>query len=126
MCFRVLLFLCCFQIGFAQERVSVLLDSLAQATSSAEKTQLTLSIAEELQQSNWERTVHYLNIAKEIAQNSKDDKLIAEAYEAAGDIYSNKDALDIALENYIKAYEYYENKKPSQRFRLENLSLIHI
>ncbi|WP_432412758.1 tetratricopeptide repeat protein [Rasiella sp. SM2506] len=117
---RFLLLLCCFQVSFAQDRVSVLVDSLAEASSSIEKTQLSLSIAEELQQSNWERTVHYLDIAKETAENANDEALLAEVYVAAGTIYSAKDALDIALENFLKAYNYYEDKEASKRFRLEN------
>lgn len=68
-------------------------DSLAQATSTVEKTKLSLSIAETLQNSNWERTLHYLDVAKKTSVNSNDTSLLAEVYLTTGNIYSNKDAL---------------------------------
>jgi DNA-binding CsgD family transcriptional regulator len=39
---------------------------------------------------------------------------------AVAQIYSNKDALDIALENYLKAYEYYQNRPEEERLKIEN------
>ncbi|RDK83795.1 tetratricopeptide repeat protein [Marinirhabdus gelatinilytica] len=118
--FCLLLLLGCFQVSQAQDEVSVLIDSLAGASSPVEKTHLSLSIAEQLQHSNWSRAIHFLDVAKETATTSNSDSLLAEVNMVAGDMYSNKDALDIALENYLKAYDYYEDKKPSERFRLEN------
>lgn len=120
MLLRLLFLIFGFQALLAQDRVAILVDSLAQTTIIKERSAISLAIAKELQQTDWSRTLYYLDIAKENAVNSGADKELADYYQASGNIYSNKDALDIALAHFLKAYDFYQEKEPSERFRLEN------
>lgn len=108
------------QTSFAQEPIAKLLDSLAGTTSVSEKTRLSLKIANSLADVDWNRARNYLDLAKENASQTNDPKVLADYYMAVAQIYSNKDALDIALENYLKAYEYYQNRPEEERLKIEN------
>lgn len=103
----------CFFIVFsatAQEPVTVLIDSLAKTSSSSKKSKISLDIASQLKNEDWERALNYLKIAEENAVNSGLDAVIAEYYNASGDLFFSKDALDIALNYYLKAYDYYQSE----------------
>lgn len=120
---KLLLYLLCgfwAQFLFSQEDVSVLLDSLAKTSSSAEKTHLGLRIASLLANEDWERAQHYIEIAKTNASETNSPEVIANFYQELGDIYSYKDALDIALENYLEAYKHFENQTSDETSKLEN------
>ncbi|MRT16712.1 tetratricopeptide repeat protein [Vitellibacter sp. q18] len=108
------------QTFFAQEPIAKFVDSLAAATSVSEKSRLSLKIANSLADVDWNRARNYLDLAKENASQTKDPKVLADYYMAVAQIYSNKDALDIALENYLKAYEYYQNRPEEERLKIEN------
>ncbi|WP_339696049.1 hypothetical protein [uncultured Marixanthomonas sp.] len=99
--------------GMAQEPVSVLVDSLANASSEVEKSKISVSIASQLKNDDWDRALYYLNIAKKSAVNSGSEEVIANYYNAAGDLFFSKDALDIALKYYLKAYDHYQNQPSS-------------
>ncbi len=79
-----------------------------------------MEVASKLAINDWDRALHYMDIAKESAIHSNSEKSLADFYKEMGNIYSDKDALDIALEHYLHAYEYYKNKPASERFKLEN------
>ncbi len=96
--------------GMAQEPVSVLVDSLANTSSEAEKSRISVSIASQLKNDDWDRALYYLDIAEKSAVNSGSEEVIAKYYNAAGDLFFSKDALDIALKYYLKAYDYYQNQ----------------
>ncbi|MCB0451922.1 MAG: hypothetical protein KDC94_03340 [Aequorivita sp.] len=126
MVFRIFLFLIFVQSAYAQSNISVLVDSLAQTSSENEKSRISIEIASKLAIADWNRALRYMDIAKESAQNSGSDKTVADFYRNLGDIYLDKDALDIALEHYLKAYHFYETKPASERYKLENsLAIIY-
>ncbi|WP_347374120.1 tetratricopeptide repeat protein [Aequorivita sp. Q41] len=106
--------------SFSQEEVSVLVDSLAKVASPADKTILSLKVASGLADIDWERTRYYIDIAKENAIAVNSPNVLANYYQTVGGIYSEKDALDIALENFFKAYEFYELITSSEKFKLDN------
>ncbi|PVW17291.1 tetratricopeptide repeat protein [Marixanthomonas spongiae] len=106
-----IVFICVLSVsGIAQEPVSVLMDSLANTSSEKEKSRISLSIASHLKNDDWDRALYYLEIAKRNALNSASEKTLADYYKAAGDLFFSKDALDIALNHYLKAYDYYQNQ----------------
>lgn len=120
MYFRVILFFIIFQSAMAQNGVAVLIDSLAQTASEGEKARLGMEIASELSNKDWQRAQRYIEVAKKSAERANSVKILADFYIDLGDIYFMKDALDIALEHYLKAYEFYKMHPTSDRFKLEN------
>lgn len=127
MLLRILFF---FTISFsavAQEQVSVLVDSLANSSSESEKSRISVSIASQLKNDDWERALYYLEIAEKNAIDSGSEEVVASYYDVAGDIFFSKDALDIALEYYLKAYDYYQNQ-PSNNISItleQNLAVTY-
>ncbi len=81
---------------------------------------MSLKVASALANEDWERTRYYIDLAKENALSANSPKVLADFHKTVGGIYADKDALDISLENYLHAYEYYEKQPPSERFKLEN------
>lgn len=92
---------------FAQDRVSLLIDSLTIVSNSSEKSRLSQDIAWELKNTNWERTLHYLNYSETEAKASKSKEVLAQYYSRAADIYYEKETFDISLAYYQKAYNIY-------------------
>ncbi len=126
MFFRIILLFFLTQTAIGQEGISVFVDSLAQTSSESEKARLSMEIASRLANDDWDRALRYMDIAKESAQKSESDKTVANFYRNLGDIYLDKDALDIALEHYLKAYHFYETQPASERYKLENsLAIIY-
>ncbi|WP_310991384.1 tetratricopeptide repeat protein [Aequorivita marina] len=118
---RIIFILLFLQMASAQEQLPALLDSLAQTNSNIEKSRLSLKIASQLASTDWERSLGYMDVAKTNALRSGSDKVIADYYIGLAEIYQAKDALDISLEHYIKAYGYYESLPVSKaRYKLEN------
>lgn len=117
---RVLFIIVYVQVGSAQQQVTALLDSLSMASSERERARISGSIAFELKNEDWDRARRYLEIAEEHAIAAASDSVTARYYVNTGNIYFAKDALDIALENYLKAFDYYKLQPASERFRLEN------
>ncbi len=127
MLLRVFFFFIVTFSAVAQEEVSVLVDSFANTSSESEKSRISLSIASQLKNDDWDRALYYLEIAKKNAVDSESEKTIANYYNAAGDIFFSKDALDIALKYYLKAYDYYINQPSSDKsITLEqNLAVVY-
>lgn len=121
MVFRVILILFLTQLVNAQVQLPGLLDSLAQTTSENEKARLSMVVASQLANKDWKRGLNYIDIAKKSAEKSGSDKTLADFYIALAEIYSAKDALDISLEHYVRAYEYYQTQPVNKdRYALEN------
>ena len=127
MLLRILFFFLIAFSAMAQEPVSVLVDSLAKTSSEIERSKISLEIASKLENSDWDRALYYLDIAQKNAVDSESEEVIANYYNAAGDLFFSKDALDIALKYYLKAYDYYKNKPSSDSsINLEqNLAVVY-
>lgn len=104
----------------AQVQLPKLLDSLAQTTSESGKANLSMTIASQLAKEDWKRALKYIEFAEKSAIKTKSDSIIADIDIAIAEIYSEKDAFDVSLEHFLKAYNYYKNKPLSERYRLEN------
>lgn len=120
MIYRIILFLFLTQFAIAQDDVKVLVDSLAQTTTEAEKATLSMVIASKLADQDWKRALNYIDFAEKSAKKSKSDSITADIHIAVAEIYSDKEAYDISLEHFLQAYAYYQNKPLKERYRLEN------
>ena len=112
----------------AKEPIDALIDSLSIVNTHQEKAELSARIAKQLKDTDWDRSVNYLNISIEEALKSKNnDKLLAEVYTNASAIYSSKEVLDVTLEYYLKAYELYKklNDKDQQSIIENNFAIVY-
>ena len=107
--FFSLFFLFFFQFAKGQELLNPLLDSLSVVSSESEKSRISLKIALELYNTDWERSQYYLDVAEESALVSEDPKAYADFSKIVGDIFHEKQALDISLKYYLKAYNVNSN-----------------
>ncbi|MBS7254058.1 hypothetical protein ACFO5S_08310 [Flavobacterium branchiicola] len=85
-------------------------------------------MAVQLQNSDWNRAVKYIELAENEAKKTKKTELsLAFVYLTAGKMYASKDVLDVALEYYLKAYEIYKrHNNLEQASKLENnLAIIY-
>lgn len=86
------------------------IDSLNTIDNHEKKVDLALKIASQLQDSDWDRAIKYVELAEtEAKKTDKADLALAKVYLSAGGIYSSKDVLDITLQYYLKAYEIYKS-----------------
>ncbi|ESU20345.1 hypothetical protein FEDK69T_28620 [Flavobacterium enshiense DK69] len=115
------------QFTFSQSDVSKLVDSLTMNLSDKEKANIALKIAAELKSSDWKRSLHYIEFSEKLAKKIDSDQVTADINIKIGDIYNEKDAFDIALTYYLKAYEYNrENNVDERKYHLENsLAIIY-
>jgi DNA-binding NarL/FixJ family response regulator len=104
----------------AQDNVNSLLDSLASETNRERIMDLNLKIASELKFQDKSRTTYYVNLALTEAQKINSEKTWKEFYERAVEIYTDMDALDLALDYLLKEYDFYKDSKELKRFELEN------
>ena len=105
-----------------------LIDSLNSITDSERKVQLFLKIALEIKNSDWERAIKYIDLAEAEAKKTNDSNLnLAQVYCTVAKLYNSKEAFDIALQYYLKAYEIYKSKnKTEEASKLENnLAIIY-
>lgn len=113
---------------YAQDSVSILLDSLTMVSSEKDKSRISQKIAWELKDTDWDRALTYLEYAEKEALASPSSKEnLAKFYVTAAHIYDSKDVLDIALEYYQKAYNIYDQTNDVlNTFKLENdLAIIY-
>ena len=110
-----------------QDGVNQLIDSLTFVNSKVERARLSNEIAWELKDTDWDRTLHYLEYSEEESKASNSDEALAKFYIIAADIYYDKDVLDVALDYYQKAYNIYNQGNDRQEnFKLENdLAIIY-
>jgi len=112
----------------SQSSTKELIDSLNTIEDHEKKVDLALKIAENLQDSDWERGLKYIELAEtEAKKTEKSDLNLAKVYAAAGEIYNTKDVIDITLQYYLKAYEIYKsNNIVDEAARVENnLAIIY-
>lgn len=112
----------------AQDNVKQMVDSLNTASNQSERIDLSRRIAIKLKNRDWERALTYIQYAvSEIEKTQKNNRLRAEVYVTAGKIYDAKDALDVTLEYFLKAYAIYDRlDEEEQSARLENnLAIIY-
>jgi tetratricopeptide (TPR) repeat protein len=115
------------QFAFAQGNVNTLIDSLAVMQNNEDKARIALRISEALQDTDWKRSLHYINYAEEQAKAGSSDEFTAYVNTEIAEIYNNNDAFDVALSYFLKAYEYYHSKDDSkEKYTLENsLAIIY-
>lgn len=120
--FRILIFITMISYVSAnsQKQISNLIDSLTQSNSHSEKARLSMAIAYQLAEDNWDRALYYIAEAGKSAQKSNAAKTIADFHIAEAEIYSEKGAWDVTLQNLVRAYDYYKNQPLKDRYRLEN------
>ncbi len=85
-------------------------------------------IAFKLKDSDWNRTLKYIDNSEIEARNSTNKKVnLAIHYETIADIYYSKEVLDVALEYYQNAYNFYlETDNIVKKRKLENdLAIIY-
>lgn len=114
------------QFAFSQN-VNVMIDSLAVVQNNEAKAKLALRISGALEETDWKRALHYIEYAETISANNNSEEFSAYVNTKIADIYNEKDAFDIALSYYLKAYEYYHQKEDkSEKYTLENsLAIIY-
>ncbi|ESU26573.1 hypothetical protein FLJC2902T_25460 [Flavobacterium limnosediminis JC2902] len=126
---RLLLFSLLFtgQLVYSQNDVSKLIDSLTMKLQDKDKARISLKIADELKDSNWKRALHYIEHSESLVKNIDSDEITAENNIKIAEIYNKKDAFDIALTYFLKAYEYYQQDNlKEKKYHLENsLAIIY-
>ncbi|MBZ4037556.1 tetratricopeptide repeat protein [Flavobacterium sp. 17A] len=119
-----LLFLLLFLSSFSiySQSTKELIDSLNTIDNYETKVRLCQEIALKLQNSDWERAVKYIERAEvEAKKTAKPDETLAAVYITSGKIYNAKDALDISLQYYLKAYDIYKEKNNKEEaIKVEN------
>jgi len=120
MLLRLFVFFIFIQHSFSQEEVTVLVDSLSIVSSETEKSRISLEIAEKLANTDWKRALHYIEVGEDAALKTGSEKVLADYYTQTGYIYYDKDALDVALDYLLKAYDYYRDREFAEKYGLEN------
>ncbi len=110
----LILFLFCSTSAFSQSVVDRLVDSLANAKNTEEKVRQSLKIAQELKDTDWNRSLYYLNNASALAEKAGMEKELADVYTLMADVYYDKDALDVSLYYYLNAYHFYKMQNDSR------------
>jgi tetratricopeptide (TPR) repeat protein len=124
---RLIILLLFPSFSFAQSDSDRLIDSLTLVKSHDEKARLGQEIAKLLCDSDWQRAVKYLEYAEEEAKVSNSEETLAEFFNTAAGIYSDKDVMDVALEYYQKAYVIYVKKADYEKMLIleNNLAVIY-
>ena len=113
---------------YAQSSTKELIDSLSSSSNHQKKVELCRKIALNLQKSDWDRAIKYIELAEAEAKKTNDPELtLAYVYVTAGKMYASKEVLDIALQYDLKAYEIYKSSNNIEEVaKLENnLAIIY-
>ncbi len=102
------------------------IDSLALLEDRCAKVVLMQQISADLQETDWHRALHYLELAKEQSGNCS-DSLQAQVCIGLARLFNNKDILDVSLEYYLKALELLDtNTSSDDRLIVQNnLAIIY-
>ena len=125
---KKILFLLLFlsQLAFSQNDVNKLIDSLTIAKKDTDKVRIALNISDKLKFSDWKRAHHYIEYSEELAKKTDLEDFTAEINTKIAEIYNSKDAFDIALSYYLKAYEYYHLNNSENKYKSEgSLAIIY-
>lgn len=124
----IFIFLFISSLCYGQNPVDVLIDSLYLVNTSEKKIEISKRIASSLSVDDWNRAIIYLELAEKEAKNTKyPEAELASIYVALGDVFYEKDVLDITLDYYQKAYNLYvELDNETEMVILENnLAIIY-
>lgn len=113
---------------YSQSSTKEMIDSLNTINNHEKKTELCLKIALELQKTDWDRAIKYIELAEAEARSTKDSELtLANVYAATGKMYASKEVFDVALKYYFKAFDIYKKKENLEEVsKLENnLAIIY-
>ncbi|MDA6070407.1 hypothetical protein NJT12_12325 [Flavobacterium sp. AC] len=113
---------------YSQSSTEELIDRLNGINDHQKKVAMCRKIALELQNSDWDRAIKYIELAEAEAKKTKEpEQNLAYVYITAGKMYASKDVLDIALQYYLQAYEIYKNSDNIEEVaKLENnLAIIY-
>lgn len=105
-----------------------MIDSSNSINDHQKKVELCRKIALNLQKSDWDRALKYIELAETEAKKANESEVtLANVYITAGKMYASKDVLDIALQYYLKAYDIYKsNGNLEEIAKLENnLAIIY-
>ncbi|MGH2665360.1 tetratricopeptide repeat protein [Flavobacterium sp.] len=80
-----------------------------------EKARISLKIASELKDSDWKRALHYIEYSEELVKKIDLEEVTANNNIAIAGIYRTKDAYDVALAYYLKAYEFYQQDNTNEK-----------
>ncbi len=104
-----------------KHQVRLLIDSLTLAKSKSYKIKLSHKIAVLLSDKNPSRALYYLNYANGLAKEVGTKDQLFKSLKKTGDYYYYKDALDVALDYYLKSLAYCDLDRPSiDRLKIEN------
>lgn len=110
----------------AQDRLTVLLDSLSIEKESHNKLELSLKVASELKFKDKLRATHYMKVAQDYAQKIDTEESWKLFYFETHNIYTELEQLDLALESLLNLYEYYKNTEDAKKYEIENyLAIIY-
>lgn len=104
----------------AQERLNILLDSLTIEQNDKTYVDLSLKVASELRYKDKTRATHYIELAKKRAEEADSEEIWKLFYSQSFLIYSDLDALDVALVYLLKEYDYYKDTDDLKKFEIEN------
>ncbi|MCC9063339.1 tetratricopeptide repeat protein [Flavobacterium piscisymbiosum] len=124
--FSILFLLLSFTIH--SQSTKEMIDSLNGINDHQKKVELCRKIALNLQKSDWDRALKYIELAETEAKKTKESEVtLANVYITTGKMYASKDVLDIALQYYLKAYDIYKNNGNLEEIsKLENnLAIIY-
>lgn len=107
----LILCLCLGSLSYSQEVIDQMIDSLNITNLPSEKIDLCIRIANNLNNTDFERAITYLELAEKEAKGLKQpNHELASIYYAFANIYYDKDVFDITLEYYQKAYNLYDEE----------------
>lgn len=114
------------QLTFAQNNVDKLIDSLAIASNDEDKAKIALDISYNLKDTDWKRASHYIQYTESLLKKISSEEFNAEANSRIAAIFNEKDALDIALSHFLKAYGYYQTTETEKKYDTEgSLAIIY-
>ena len=114
------------QLLSAQSNVDKLIDSLSVTTSEKDRALIAIQVSEKLKDTDWKRASHYIEYTESQLKSINGDEFYASINERIATIYNEKDALDIALSYYLKAYEVYSLSETEKKYELETgLAIIY-
>ncbi|WP_435134993.1 tetratricopeptide repeat protein [Formosa sp. A9] len=115
-------------MSYSQEVIDQMIDSLNITNLPSEKIDLCIRIANNLNNTDFERAITYLELAEKEAKGLKQpNHELASIYYAFANIYYDKDVFDVTLEYYQKAYNLYaeEHNEEALAKAENNLAIIY-
>ena len=104
-----------------------MVDSLNLVSQPDKRVDLSLRIAHKLQDSDWERSLVYFELAEKESKNTGNQLLLGKVYFDLAKLYHNKGVLDVGLDYYLKTLNIYKDfERDDDRAKVENnLAIIY-